>query len=108
MRVGALRHMIQFQEVAKNTDTFGGQLQQWVKHCDVWAEYVDGSNRSVVAAQRNNVEITGMFRIRFRADITEKMRIIHGGLVYSIIAPVNPGLLNKELQVFVSTGLREN
>lgn len=108
MRAGALRHRITFQAEAGNRGRSGDTKFQWSDHCTVNAEYITTGSRALFAAQQLHSEVTGMFRLRFRADLRPDMRIILKGKVYSISALVNVNEADRELNAMVSTGVSES
>lgn len=108
MNTGAMRHKIIIEALPKTRDSSGGEKFIWQPVCTVQAEIVPLSGRALFAAQQNHSEVTGVIKMRFRADITAKMRAVYNNKIYSIHAPINVGERNKELHLMVSEGVRES
>nr|DAH83226.1 MAG TPA: Putative head tail adaptor [Caudoviricetes sp.] len=105
MRAGELKWQIQIQlpPVGKNAD--GDPNTDWTKLVDVWAKKEDLSGRELLAAHAAQSEITTRFRIRYRDDITSKMRVVMGEEIYNIKAVLDRAGSRVELQLMCSSGL---
>lgn len=108
MRAGALRHRITFQAEAGNRGRSGDTKFQWSDHCTVNAEYITTGSRALFAAQQLHSEVSGMFRLRFRADLDASMRIVFKGKIYSVLTLVNVNEADRELNAMVTTGVSES
>ena len=108
MNTGAMRHKIIIEALTETRNSSGGEKFLWQKVCDVQSEIIPLSGRALFAAQQNHSEVTGIIKMRFRADITAKMRAVYNNKIYSIHAPINVGERNKELHLMVSEGVRES
>lgn len=101
LAAGKLSHRIELQAP---TESLGGQFNDvqtaWATQATVWAAKEPLSGRELLQAQQVQSEISVRFRIRHRADVTAKWRVLHAGRVYPIVAPpVDVGGQGVELQL---------
>lgn len=108
MLAGKLRHRVTLQKLTMSRGLSGGEKQEWVDVCTVWARVSPLSGKYLFAAQQNHSEVTGTIDIRYRADINAKMRATHEGKIYSIHAVIDFELRHKELKLMVSEGVSES
>ena len=90
MKRGKLRHKITIQSYvvgSPDQTPTGAPDGAWTDFIanTVSAEWVTLSGRALFAAQEHHAEVRGIWRIDWRAGITAKMRIVHGGLYYNIL-----------------------
>ena len=82
---GKLRHRVTLQRNDETQDTTtGAMLPAWVDVASVWASVEPLSGREFVAAQAVQSNVSVRIVVRYRADITPAMRIIHAGRVHNI------------------------
>lgn len=105
MRAGQLRHQITIQRPVETRDAVGAVVTEWQPSPPVWAEVGDISGREYFAAQAVNAETTTRIRIRHRAGIVPKMRVLHPltGTVYDIQAVLDPTGRRQELHLMCRT-----
>ena len=84
MSSGELRFFVEIQSISASTPSAGDYSQPtWVKHADAYAsiqsmagkESSDGFDSTLGRAQ---------IKIRYRNDITNKMRVVYDGVNYEI------------------------
>lgn len=89
MRAGALRQRITIQHFVVGSPQqkpSGEPDGTWTDlYTNEPAQWVTLSGRSLFAAQEHHSEVRGVWRIRWRAGIDAKMRVVHGGLYYNIL-----------------------
>lgn len=89
MRAGRLRHRITVESYvigSPQRTPSGEENGEWTAlYTDIAAEWQTLSGNALFAAQQHHAEVRGIWRIRWRSDITAKMRIVHGGLYYQIL-----------------------
>lgn len=89
MKAGKLNKRITIQHLVAGSpqQTASGQPDEaWTAlYTDIAAEWVKLSGRALLAAQEHHAEVLGTWRIRWRAAVTAKMRIVHNGLYYNIL-----------------------
>lgn len=111
MRAGKLSHRIDFEAPGQVQDQESGEvLPGWLPvRQRVAADYQPMSARDVFTAQTAKSEATGRFVIRRWPGLAPTMRIIHRGLIFSIIGqPIpdpNSGL--EYVTILVATGVKD-
>lgn len=85
MRAGVLDRRVTIEQPTETQDTFGEFVPTWTVLDTVNAEYVPVRGREQVEAPGVTAELEVRFRIRYRSDVTTKMRIVgDDGLTYGI------------------------
>ena len=87
MRAGRLDRRITFEEVSEVQSSSGAPAPTWAALATdptVWAGVRDLNGDELYAARQVNAEITTRFTLRWRSDITRKMRINYEGKLYDI------------------------
>lgn len=91
MRPGDLKERIKICEPTYSTGDYGDDVlnppEDWNVIATIWAAYRDLSGREFFAARQTNTEITGEFKIRYRADIKPSYKIVWGNRVLDIVSP---------------------
>jgi len=92
MQIGRLRHRITIQQQTVTRDAYGGEVIAWSDVATVWALLtpVRGQERQLTAAAQVQATMIYQVRIRYRADIHPKMRILWGTRVMDIEHMVDP------------------
>lgn len=75
VKIGDLRQRITFQEAEKTSDGYKGHTISWQNVVTVWAKVQPLSGREYFSAHQIKAEVTHRVKVRYRTDITEKMRI---------------------------------
>lgn len=85
MRNGKLRHKVSLQELThtQNQET-GAMASAWSEVAKVMASIEPLSAREFIAAAATQSEVVARITIRYRSDITAKMRIVYRDTVYNI------------------------
>lgn len=86
MNIGKLRYRIAIQEPGSNQDDYGNIVDDWQDVATIWADIVPVSGREYFGANQQNSETSYKIYIRYLDGITAKMRILHDGVVYEILA----------------------
>lgn len=73
-KIGDFRHRITFQEEVKTPDGYKGHASQWKDMVTVWGSIEPISGREYFYAQQITAEVTHRINVRYRTDITTKMR----------------------------------
>lgn len=108
MRAGKLRHSITIQRQHTATDAMGSASEDWVDVASGVAASIEPlSGRELYAAQQHHSEVTVRIRMRYRDGVLPSMRVLHRGVAYPILYPINPGMKNAELQLMCATGVHE-
>lgn len=84
LNVGAMRHQIIIEKVTETRTGTGGVTQTWGTFAEPWAERVEQPGREFQAADQKVAEAKRLYRIRWRTDLTRKMRINDEGDIWDI------------------------
>lgn len=86
MHSGAMRHSVTIEEQTKTQDSTGSIVVSWSEFAAVRAAIEPISGREFFSASQVQSSVTTRIRIRYLADVTPKMRVIHGSDTYDIEA----------------------
>jgi SPP1 family predicted phage head-tail adaptor len=105
-----LRHRIDIEQRTEVLDSDGAVDYVWaVVHDQLPAEIVPvsglGYTRALVAADQNQEPVTVRITVRYRSNITELMRVVHGSDVYNIKAVLPDPTLRRWLTLMCQKGL---
>lgn len=84
MNVAKLDRRVLIEQPTTARDAYGSAVQTWSTLATVWARVEHLNGKELFAAQQITPEAQIRITIRYRSDITEKMRITHDGKVYGI------------------------
>ena len=105
MRAGSLRHRVSIQTETLTPDGMGGFTTSWgavTGMSSVPAGIWPLSSKERLDAMKLESVITNKIRIRYRAGITSKHRIVFGSRIFNIKgAPINADEKNKTLDFLV-------
>lgn len=78
IQAGKLRHRVVIQKQAESQNQSDGSIiVEWVDVAKVWCAIEPLSAREFVSAQAEASKITTRITVRYRSDITAKMRLYH-------------------------------
>ncbi len=86
MRAGRLNTRITIEQPSESRSATGAVVTTWSTLATVWAEVVPLRGREFYAAQAVQAETDVKYRIRWRDDVTPKMRINASGVLHDIRA----------------------
>lgn len=91
MKAGELDRRLTIEQYTEAQDAYGEAIKTWSVLETVWAQVspVRGSERYV--AQQVSGEAEMRFRLRYRADVTDKMRLYCENVYYNITAVLEIG-----------------
>lgn len=75
---------IALQSNTHTQNTFGEPVETWSTLATVWCEVVPMRVSEMYLASEERVLKSTIFRIRYRGDVNEKMRILYEGQAYRI------------------------
>lgn len=84
LAIGEMRHRIILQRPIEADDGHKGHTVTWQVAATLWASVEPLSGREYFYSHQIKAEITHRVKIRYREDITTKMRIKHGDRVLEI------------------------
>lgn len=99
LTIGEMRHRITFQQEVKTSDGHKGFTVGWQDLVSVWASVEPLSGREYFYSHQIKAELSHRVRIRYRADITVKMRIKHRGRVLGIESILDKKERREELEI---------
>src|SRR5918992_2353622 len=91
MRAGTLKDRVTLQQNTPTQDAGGAPVDSWADVATVWAAIEPLTGREFFDAARVVADVTHRLRIRYRADVTEKMRAIQGSRTFDISAVLEVG-----------------
>ena len=90
IRVGDLRHRIQFAETESSVTSFGTTIDETPTTDDtVWAAISPSSGREFFDQEQVQAENTVVVLIRYRSGTSPKQQFTHDGKTYEIISVKN-------------------
>jgi len=99
MRAGKLRHPIEIQYDNGSQNSFGQQIPDWTKLVDWHASIEPLQGNELWRAQQVNAEVSHRVRMRYRASITPRNRIVFDSRNFDILAVLNHDEKNRELEL---------
>lgn len=100
MEIGKLRHRITFQDSMKVSDEHKGHTVTWTNFVTVWASVEPLTGREYFFSHQVKAEVTHRVKIRYRDDITEKMRVKFGARVLGIESILDIKERHEVLEIF--------
>jgi SPP1 family predicted phage head-tail adaptor len=88
---------VTIEQPTATQDSFGEPDTTWSKLADVWAEVYPVRGSEEFEGQQVYAENTLGFRIRYRSDVTRKMRIVYENDTYDIASIVEPRGTRREV-----------
>lgn len=84
--IGDMRHRLSLRTFTTSRNAAGEELRTWSELAEVWAavEHKTGGSNEVEQANQTTAKISVVFRIRYRADINEKMVLVWNRKAWNI------------------------
>ena len=97
MTTQQLDRIVTIQQRTATRDSFGGEVVTWVDLDTVWASFRPQSTTERFRNESNieQASNTAAFRIRWRADLDETMRVVQDGHEWDIEGIVEVGRRDK-------------
>ena len=91
MKTGSMRHRIEIQVYSDTENEVGEMTKDWATYINLWAEKKQLRGSNTYEDNKEGIEYTYRFKVRYREDLNESMRIVHKGIIYDIkhINPIN-------------------
>ena len=87
LRAGDLRDRVVIQQKTSGTDAWGAPLPEaWADYASLWSNIRFLSGTETITAGADTSIVKASIRIRWRTDITEGMRVVHGAQTFDIEA----------------------
>lgn len=85
-----LRHPLTIEKESRTPDGRGGTTETWAPVARPFGDVEPLSTRDRLVAQQVQSEITHVVTIRYRTDLSGKVRVVHQGrYLYVVGAPMN-------------------
>ena len=86
LQAGKLTQRITLQALTITKGASGGAVKGWSEVAQVWAavRHLSGNERQASSAGGQEAEARTEFTIRYRAGVTERMRVLYGTKIYNI------------------------
>ena len=84
------RVSIEQQQIARNA-SYGSEVVTWALLATVWALVMEKAAAETVGLNERVLSRQITVRIRYRSDVTAKMRVNHGGRLLNIMGTVEVG-----------------
>lgn len=94
-----LHHRIQLQQAATVTDDYNTESFIWSDLAEVWADIKPLSGRELESAQRIHEDTTHSVKIRYRKNVTGKLRFLYKGRVFHVVGVINENEANRWLNL---------
>jgi len=99
-----LNELIIIEEQQSNPDKVGGYKQTWFSKYVTWAQFKPLYNKKHIGQEvATSKQLQSVnyyeFSIRFREDITNKMRIKCNGKLFSIVKIIDTGLHRRFIEI---------
>lgn len=99
---GKLDRLIQLQAFTTERDSGGGVISEWRNVGQpLAAEKLSEASREFRSAAATRIRLNYLFRVRYRAGITEKHRLIYNGRACDIVSVEEEG--RREFLLLAST-----
>lgn len=85
MQAGKLRHRVKIHKATVKSSPMGGSSKPtWEHILTLWADFTPLSVKDVLNAKAADSEVRARAKLRYRKDITSKMRLEHMNKMYEI------------------------
>lgn len=95
--IGQMRSQMAIEKATETTDATGAVVQTWSEIGLVWAYIRPLSGRELSDARQVEADVTHEVRMRYRSDLTARMRLTFRGRTLEILGLVNIDELDREL-----------
>jgi SPP1 family predicted phage head-tail adaptor len=86
MNPGQLNCRATLQQSVLTRDAVGQPVQSWQSLGPIWCDIRLLSGLQMIKSDAQMSKVRGSIRIRWRADVTPQMRVVHGSAIYGIEA----------------------
>ena len=99
IRAGDLDKRVTIQAKTVTFNAYNEPIETWSELATVWAEAItkDSKGREFTAAQKLFAEVSIVFRIRYRADVTPVHRVVYAGRTFGILAVEDAALTHESM-----------
>ncbi len=108
MRASKLRHLLTIEQVTETQNSYGEPVPSWSELARVYGSLEPLQGRELFSVSMVDNEITSKAVIRYRDDVTPKMRVKFRDEYYQIKVIRNLGTKDRELELLLTTGVRDD
>ena len=106
MNPGRLRHLVNIQKQVETQNAYGEPEVTWSNIAEkVWCQIEPLRGREYFAAKQINADIEARVIMRYRNDVTAKMRLMHGTNEYYIYSIINVDERDREIQLMCTRSI---
>lgn len=105
IEAGRLRTFVAIQQATETRTPGGAVTTTWATLASVWAGIYPRSGRERFLAGKTVAEGDTSIYIRYRSDVTPRMRVLAGGVIYNIGAVLDTENRHIQLELICTTGL---
>lgn len=87
----ALKHRVTLQRISRAEDGQGGFTETWDDIATLWASIEPLKGYERMQAMQLKTPTTHRVRLRYRADVTTKDRLIYDGRAFDVAEAINEG-----------------
>ena len=84
MKIGKMRHRIEIQKYSNIENEVGEIIKEWVTYKKIWSEKKQLRGNNTFEVNKEGIEYIYRFKVRYREDLHESMRIVHKCVIYDI------------------------
>lgn len=106
---GRMDQRITLQAPSASVDALGQRVETWADVATVWAEVQPLRGREFFAAGAMQSEAAVRVRMRYRTDVTGKMRVLWRSVPHALVAePMDVDAGRHTLELLCSAGIRDD
>lgn len=104
---GRLRHRVVIEIPAPVVDEYGQPVKGWTELATVWAGVEPLRGKEVYLRSAEHAKETVRIVMRYLAGVDATCRVVFGSHIYDIHSVINPDMMNRELTLMCSEGLKD-
>ncbi|MDA0780673.1 MAG: phage head closure protein [Rickettsiales bacterium] len=103
--IANMRERVKFQTESDVADGGGGFTATWINHVTVWGKVSPVKIDEEAQADQLQAEVLYKIKIRYRSDLSEKMRIVWQGKNLNIRSITNPDERKRYNEIIAEQGV---
>ena len=104
IKVGDLRHRVSIQRKTRAPDGVGGSIVTWVQYATPWCKITPKTGSERIYLDRLNAQGLSTVIMRYRADMSEKDKLVFRGNEYQIRSIINIEERNRYSELVIEKG----
>lgn len=106
IKVGRMDRRVMLQDRSVSPSSFGEPVPAWVDVAELWAAVEPLGSSEIWRAQAAESDATHRVMIRWRAGVSDRMRLIYQGRILEIESVANEGEKDRVLTLVCREGKR--